>query len=181
MSRAVALALLWLLAGCDAVTLPEPLGGTPVDAAALQGAWLAETPEPQTLHVRQPEPGRLLLAWVDWRQERFVLDTGEALARRDGEQHYFSMRDPDQPDSGFLFVRYRQPAADRLELWPPQVEAFRQAVEQGQLAGRVLADRYSTRVLLTGPAEDLARFLGDAGSGQVWQTEPVRLRRLSGP
>jgi hypothetical protein len=174
--------LIWLLVGCDAVHLTAPLGETPVDAAELQGLWLTLDSEPQVVHVYQTEPGRLQLAWVERRNDRFVLETNEALVRRDGEQDYFNLPDPDLPQPAYLFARYRRDPTGELLLWLPRVETFREEVEAGRLPGRVEADKYSTQVFLTAPAADIATFLRSRDPVQLWRLDkPLRLKRLAQP
>ena len=145
-------ALAMLLAGCDAVSVDEPVGEEAValEVADWQGTWVSGEVVLMTT-VLDAAAGRVQAAWMERYEEGARLETSEGVVRRTGDWVFLSMPQPDdaEPDADaaprpeaaarYLWVRVVNDGRTAL-LWWPDAEAFRAAVRDGRLPGVIGED-----------------------------------------
>lgn len=175
-----------LLAGCEAVYSPQPLGDTAValDPAEWQGTWLA----PDTViitTVLDGEVGRLQTAWMERGPEGAKMEVVEGSIRATGEWTFANMlddkRDAEQPAAGenegetpadsepvYSWLRL-QKGQNHLTVWSPNVEQFKLFVGDGRLPGRVTDDGVVLGVLT--PAQ--LALINDPASGLLDWNNPA--------
>jgi hypothetical protein len=166
--------------GCTSVTLLQPLPATSdaTERARLEGEWIAED---QILYVRFGRDGLGQIAGVDWKDDRFRLETGEIIASQGGKHHYLSVRvrTNGEWEHHYYFVQYDFTPQGDLVLWLPDANAFEAAVRMGKLQGTVEKTKYVHNVEITSPPEVILAFLKDPGNEELFDTEdPMILGRL---
>lgn len=181
-----------LLAGCDAVYSPRPLGDTAValDPAEWQGVWLGPDMVITTT-VLDGDAGRLQTAWIERGSGGAKLEVLEGSVRATGdwvfantlEEKDESGESPDEnaesatsADSKPRYTWLRlQKSANHLTAWSPNVEQFKVFVGDGRLPGRVTDDGVELAELT--PAQ--LALINDPASGLLDWSNPAVFVRIA--
>jgi hypothetical protein len=179
-----------LLAGCEAVYSPQPLGDPAValDPAEWQGTWLA----PDTViitTVLDGEAGRLQTAWMERGPDGAKMEVVEGSIRATGDWAFANTLDEKEDaeappveaegtaadvDTGPRYTWLRlQKGENQLTAWSPNVEQFKVFVGDGRLPGRVTDDGVELAELT--PAQ--LALINDPASGLLdWSNPAVFVR-----
>ena len=142
-----------LITGCSSVMSTRPVGEAPLALVSEEwsGTW---TDSEGFLEVRvvDPEAGRIEAAWIETHDSGFELERVEVSLRSGGDAVFANVLESANDDGDaaetveggagdeaaplFAFVRVAR-EGDKLVLWWPEVEAFRELVEAGKLPGKV--------------------------------------------
>lgn len=177
-----------LIGACSSVYVPEPLGdeAVPLDPAEWQGTWISGEYVLMTT-VLDAAAGRLEAAWLERGDDGARTERFEGVVRRTGDWLFLSMIH--QPAAGvddgenstdaprppdYLWARTTS-NGDRALIWWPDPEAFRGAVESGELPGELDAEDNIHLGALT--PDQLAR-INDPGAGLLMWHDPLVLVRI---
>jgi hypothetical protein len=120
------------------VTSHQIVGETPakLEAEAWEGTWM--TPDKHVLHLRvkDADQGVIEAAWIEEKNDQFVMEANELLIRQQGDWLWANLKDEDSGD--FLFGRITQPDDERLLSWPAHAQGFAEAVRRGKLQGELV-------------------------------------------
>lgn len=151
-----------LLAGCSSVQMKEPFPVSQLseqERDQLEGIWTADG---EVVQVAFTSNGVAQLAWTEWEDEKFKMQTIPAYIAKKDETLYISLRleneTADSESTGYTFLELK-PSAKQLILWLPNVDTFKKVVESGQLKGSVEEERYSDTVLLDSPAVEILEYI----------------------
>ncbi len=168
--------VLLLLNGCSTVTSLEHVGLNSDAKAgqALSGDWTAQNGDANFAHQGD---GRVTVSIKPPKKGIPAALPFDVYLRRSGAQSFVSLVNPDDKDMpGYLFLRYRQRDDGNLEAWIPDSLFFREAIEEGRLAGEIQGSRFNRIVLITATQQELADFLAKADETQVWDMDaPIAL------
>jgi len=133
------------LAGCRSVVSDHPIGERVTDTPktlALQGHW--HNPKGNgTAQVHRRGPGRYTAVSIGEDDGEFTIQRFPFTLTKDDGAFYVNLNKAargdgsDDADDGFNFLRLIQPDPNTLLLIPPDVDYFKQAVEAGDIAGRI--------------------------------------------
>lgn len=126
------------LSSCSSVVCHQIVGSTPakLEAKAWNGTWM--TPDKHVLHLRvkEADKGVIEAAWIEEKNDQFVMETHELLIRQHGDWLWANLKDEDHGD--FLFGRITEPDDERLLSWSAHAPGFAEAVRSGKLQGEVV-------------------------------------------
>jgi hypothetical protein len=134
-------ALVVILAGCDSVWSPIPLGEAPLqlEESEWKGTWL-HADGALTVRVVDAGQGRIEVGSVEEKKGSLVLETVEIHLRKAGEWIIASFADvEDEAEGGaprYLWGRLERDG-EQVFLWWPRPAEFRRLVEAGLLPGNV--------------------------------------------
>ena len=143
----IVIVILLLAAGCRGVYATRPVGEKPLPlvAADWEGTWKNEDTTLK-LAIQDAEKGVLDLSWMEGEPQKPSLEKSAAVLLQSGDRFFASMKDREHPERElYLWGRIKKDR-DRLLIWAPDYERFKNLVEKG---------------LLPGKAEDDAVILGD--------------------
>ena len=80
----------------------------------------------------------------------------------------------------YSFARYEVTWRGDLRIWLANESAFVAAVKAGKLRGKVTSSKFGDSVTLTDTTANLAAFIAAGDASQLFETEPMSFRRLSG-
>lgn len=179
-----------VLAGCEAVYSPRPLGDTLVtlDPAEWQGTWIGPDMVIITT-VLDGAAGRLQTAWIERGPGGAKLEVVEGSVRATGDWIFANTleekEDAEAPpveadgtatgmDAGPRYTWLRlQKGQNHLTAWSPNVEQFKIFVGDGRLPGRVTDDGVVLGELT--PAQ--LALINDPASGLLdWNNPAVFVR-----
>lgn len=185
-----------LLAGCEAVFTPRPLGDAAValDPAEWQATWVGPDMVITTT-VLDAEAGVLQAAWIERGTQGATLEVVEGSIRATGEWTFANILDEKQggdqadgevrgevaaaalesaPGPRFTWVRLEK--RDRhLTVWSPNVEQFKRFVGDGRLPGEVTDDG----VVLGELTEAQVRMINDPASNLLNWADPGMFVRIA--
>jgi len=133
--------IILILAGCDAVYTPEPLGDNAVQLSVeeWQGTWLASEMVVITT-VLDKDKGRLQVAWMERGTDGVEMEVLEGSIRASGDIMFTNTRD-DNPNVG---PRYLWMVLDKSEghftVWSANLKQFKAMVADGRLPGEETDD-----------------------------------------
>ena len=176
-----------LLSGCGSVMVSQPMGERPVvlDPENWEGTWASDEIVMLTT-VLDSQAGVLQAAWLERYEEgaRFETVTGEV--RQTGDWYFLSMaheppKTDDEPETDavagppeYLWARIDNNGR-RAIIWWPDLEQFREAVQEGRIAGQVKED--SDVLLGTLDAAQIESINSPSGNLMNW-AEPLVLIRI---
>ena len=175
--------MLGSLVSCASVVSKKPIGETPAELKpeAWQGTWM--TPDKHVVHLRVKDAAKGILeaAWVEEKNEKFVMESHELLVRKHGEWLWANMHEGD--DGTYLFGRITEPDDDQILSWGANPPGFADAVRSGKLKGELMKNpegKESGSVLLEGlsDADMQAIERGDFKGAFNWE-HPLVLVKLS--
>lgn len=182
-SLAAALAALLLLSGCSTVSmttaLPHASAGDEVaDREQLEGAWECRG---APIQLRFREDGTGVFAALEWEDDRFVPEQHELVVTSVDDRRFLSVRvfeDGEWLPNRYL-AEYGLSEAGELVVWQPDVQAFADAVDRGELAGTIERAEYSTDVVLTAAPEQILAFLRDTERAELFDlSDPMTCRKI---
>lgn len=174
----LAAALAVSFSGCSAVYVAKPVGEKPhpLKPEDWNGTWAGgEDSGAITVHVTDAAKGRLAMASVKMRDNKFVLEGGTAEVRANGETLFISVRGDDDQEERYLFARIKIDGG-QVAIWCPEPEKFRAWVRSGALPGRV--DKSDDVALDALPAAKVAEFAAKNSEAFDWE-HPLMLHRIS--
>lgn len=177
--RSVAILLVLLTVGCSSVTTLSPLPAdlkTP-ELDRFRGAWQCEN---DVIHVAVRGEGVACIAGISWEDSAFAMKQGELTVTRGEHRSFFclAMYDSEIPPDQFLFLQYHFLSPDELIVWQPRIEAFRAAVDNGELTA---ADQSTdSELVLDVGSSVLLAFLDDPSRTDLFDYEqPLIFRRVT--
>ena len=171
------------LVGCSAVYLEEPIGSEVVriEEGDWEGTWVAADGDVATIGVRDADAGTLWVADVGKHGDEMKMESLTVHVRdasRGGRERLFISVEDDGAYFWGLVVRDQ----DYVVLYAPEIDRFRDMVNEGRLPGRIgdESDLAGSDVYLGKLApEHLDLILSDdAGTLFAWD-RPYVLRRVS--
>jgi len=126
-----------ILAGCDAVFTPEPLGEEVVvlNAEEWQGTWLGGDMVVVTT-VLDPDKGLLQAAWIERSESGARLEVVESSIRSSGELVFANIEDNNENvEQRYHWLRIDKEDR-RMTIWGPNLEQFKLMVADGRLPGK---------------------------------------------
>lgn len=173
-----------LVTGCDAVYTRQPIGDEPLalETAQWQGTWLNGEVVMLTT-VLDADNGKLQTAWLERGETGARMEVVVGEVRHTGERVYInSLDEPDEadesaPESGsppYYWARIRVEERT-MTVWMPRLEAFRKAVEEGRLPGRIDADE---NVVLDRLEPDHLALIDSPEANLLQWSEPLVLVRV---
>ncbi|MGV3485733.1 MAG: hypothetical protein ACO1RT_15050 [Planctomycetaceae bacterium] len=177
--RALAMCLSLLAAGCNEVTISEPVG-TPLEdheRGMLVGRWLGA--EEQVIDIRVAPDGQLFVGWMEWEEttRTFKAHTAAIEIRRAGSLVYLFLR----TEAPYGLARLEIVSASELRMYSASPSAFRDAVRSGIVAGEVLdkPDGHF-KVQIDGNAKLTRDALSSANNASLFPDDGCQvLRKLS--
>jgi hypothetical protein len=174
---------LWLISGCDSVSVPEPIG-SPVPAAELKslaGNWVNEDGE--TGELRLTKAGTLRFGGLEWDEQReeFQSQSIDLVATKCRKLRLLSLKSDDEPqEDGYGFVLYTIKDEKTLQCYVPDVSVFKKAVESGELSGTIDRDwLQKVQVRISASPDELDAFLKKSGDAACFEKKPFgTFRRL---
>jgi hypothetical protein len=167
-----------LVLGCSSVTTLHPVGKPIEDehGKTVDGTWQFED---QVYHAKYIGEGKIRFAQVEWNGERFELSEHTALLMLHQDAGYLHvMHEDDDTPPRYAFFRCIGDE-DSILLLQPNYEAFRKAVDSGQLTGEVEKDDNQKEVHLTATKEQFDAFIDKAKAGEQFDLDTVMsLRRI---
>lgn len=189
MTTVAACVLLGVVAGCESVSSPIPLG-VPVAPQAdelsnLSGTWLSD--DGHAITVRQRAGGELRIAWIEdggkGEEFEFKLRQFRGLLTLEDGGYFVNLLSADDDPSvkqRYHFMRIVGNAERMLVLQPAKVDVWRAAVEDGMLPGKVVKGEHSLDVPLSASAEQLSDFVTEANVRSLFDGDkPMILRRTT--
>lgn len=172
--RVLATLALLVLAGCESVYAPRPMGdaAVPLDES-WSGTWLADGAAVTTV-VRDAQNGRLQVAWIESGEDGLELEVLDGLVRSGAGLVFFSVKD-DETEHGYQWVVVDH-SAERVRAWSPDPEAFVAAVERGEIPGKA----FEGSVVLGELTEEHLARIADPTSGLLDWRDPLVLLRVGG-
>jgi hypothetical protein len=164
-----------LLAGCDAVFTPEPLGDDVVklDPAQWQGTWLT-TDMVVVTTVLDSDKGRLQAAWLEREENGAEMESFSGLVRSSDEIYYFNIKDSNEGvERRYHWIRV-DPADGRMTLWGPDLEQFEAAVASGRIPGKKTDDG----VVLGELEAEHMKMINDVSTGLLQWDDPAVMIRI---
>lgn len=160
------------LLGCDTVTLDGPIGEPlpRTEATAFVGRWT--NAESKVVDFRLTDAGTLTAGTLNWdsEQQKHIAKNHKVDARRVGDATYFLFSDDEQ---SFGFVRIKQTGDLVFKMYSPDAKAFRSAVEDGKLEGKITAkknDHFNVHIRVDSA---LAEKIFTAGTLEDWYGEEL--------
>lgn len=175
-------AVVLLLPSCSSVSIEEPLAATTEAELreALEGSW--SSGDGDVFRVAFDEDGSGELAYIDRQDDEFRLGKGELAAVEVDERTFLSIRieeDDEEPES-YVFAEYVITDSGDLVIWPPDVDSFKNAVEQGALEGSATTGDYGTvTVTLSSDAAAVLQFFTEHPEASDTR-EPMVSRKIRG-
>jgi hypothetical protein len=189
-----------VLAGCEAVYTPQPLGDEAVtlDPAEWQGTWLAPDMVITTT-VLDGAAGRLQAAWIERGTAGATLEIVEGSVRASGDWTFANILDETESEPPAEAPGGAEPAAEgaaqvagqgigpryvwlrvekgenHLTLWSPNVEQFKILVGDGRLPGRVTDDGVELGEL----TPEQLRMINDPASNLLNWADPAVFVRIA--
>ncbi len=182
-SHAAAFAVLLLLSGCSTVSmttaLPHASSASEVaDREQLEGAWACGG---AVIQLRFREDGTGVFAAMEWEDEQFVPEQHELVVTPVDARRFLSVRvyeDGEWLPNHYL-VEYGLGEAGELVVWQPDVQAFVEAVDRGDLAGTIERGEYSTDVILAAAPEHIMAFLSRAERAALFDlSDPMTCTKI---
>jgi hypothetical protein len=177
------------LSGCTTVMSTQPVGETPMVLVAEEWEGTrSDTEDFLEMRVIDAEGGRLEAAWIEGREDGFELERIEVVVRRSGDAIFGNALEEadaeDEPggkaeaETLYAFFRLARDG-EKLVIWWPEADAFRELVESGTLPGRVTEGK--DVVLETLSAEQLALLSSNESAYLYGWKEPGVLFRPGRP
>lgn len=170
----------FLLSGCAAVYVPEPLGQEAVKLDdSWSGSWLHDDAIIRT-RVADADEGRLDVAWIEQKDGHTKLESFTAIIRsRDG--HVFaSIRDKDS-DHGYFWLLVDKRSPNEAVIWSANAKQFRSLISEGKIEGKILhpeSEHNNNVVLKEMPGDLLDRVTEPSANLLLWQ-EPMFMVRVT--
>ncbi|MDF7801843.1 hypothetical protein P4C99_20360 [Pontiellaceae bacterium B1224] len=176
MKSAITILCVLLLAGCSSVQMKEPFPVSDLseeERNQLEGTWNVDD---EVLQVAFTSNGVAHVAWMEWKDEAFQLKSFPVYVTKQDETLYISLRIEDETADGYSFFELK-PSDTKLIIWPPDVEFFKQLVENGTLEGKIEEDKYSDAVLLNALAVEILELISTNTAAFDYK-EPAIFQRL---
>lgn len=126
------------LSSCASVVSKQAIGETPAELKAedWEGAWM--TPDKHVVHLRVKDAAKGVLeaAYIEEKNDKFVMESHDLLVRKHGEWLWVNMKEGD--DGTFLFGRITEPDDDQILAWSAHPPGFADAVRSGKLKGELM-------------------------------------------
>lgn len=170
------------IAGCDSVTMRQPLSAEPqpIDREQFEGSWRIDGPA--ILHIRFGDDGVGRLAYLEWEDGEFRVRRGQMIVTEGREHNFLSVRFQEDGKWGeYHLAQYRFTPQGDLIVWLPHISSFVDAVEGERLAGEIERGRHATHVTLTGDPEEILRFINDPDKMRIFSyRNPIVVKKLAG-
>lgn len=190
-ARRIAAALVIVAAsGCSVVTIDAPVGEqlTSQEKQAFVGVWRDPDSDSSPGEFRLASDGRIVIGSLKWdeQQQTFQAESTPLELRKLGGQTYLYSPAGKSNSGQFFFARVEL-TRDRkkLQIYTPQPEKFRAAVESGALPGRVETseskDEKKASFAVHLSAEDAAtrEFLASLNWRDYFAEKPVVMLRMT--
>jgi hypothetical protein len=171
------------LASCASVVSKTVIGDKPAELKAedWEGTWMS--PDKHVVHIRVKDAanGVLEVAWIEEKNEHFVLESHEMIIREHGNWLWTNLKEGD--GGTYLFGRVSKPKDDQILGWSASAPGFVEAVRGAKIKGELMKKPDGTEsgsVLLEGLGEaDLdAIQKGEIKDLFVWD-HPLVLMKVS--
>ena len=172
-----------MLVSCASVVSKTAIGDTPAELKAedWEGTWM--TPDKHVVHLRVKDAAKGVLeaAYIEEKNEKFVMESYELLIRKHGDWLWASMKEGD--DGTYFFGRMAEPDNEQILAWSANPPGFAGAVRNGKLKGELLTNpdgKESGSVLLEGltDADMQAIERGEIKDAFAWD-HPLVLVKLT--
>jgi hypothetical protein len=139
--RIFLLTLTLLLAACDGVFTPTPLGENPLslDPVEWQGTWLASDMVVTTT-VMDSDKGLLQVAWIERGVGGASLEIIEGSMRFSGDLIFANVRDDNENAGARYLWLMIDKSGNSFTVWSPNLGQFKQAIKSGKLPGKETED-----------------------------------------
>jgi len=166
-------------AGCSSVSSMHPVGVADAELGErLTGTWEANG---ESVHIHHIADGVIRIAGVQWKDNAFKLSEFTATVTRNKLVGYVNLWHEGKEDepTTYSFMRILSVDDEHLVVVGPEVGAFKQAVNDGDLKGTVTERENSTSVVLKGEKGELDDYILPSRAGQQFSlSSPMVLRRL---
>lgn len=126
------------MTSCSSVVSKNLIGSTPaeLDSEEWEGTWM--TPDKHVVHLRVKDSAKGVLeaAYIEEKNDKFVMESHELLVRKHGDWLWVNMKEGD--DGTFLFGRITEPDDDQILAWSANPPGFADAVRSGKLKGELM-------------------------------------------
>lgn len=172
-----------LLAGCDSVSVREPLGER-LDSSehrALVGIW--SFGDSNQLRVRQDAAGELVGGALNWDEKvgRFKVSNVDIVATQLGEYKIVFTRDADNPDrkDAWTFVRCEFVGEEKLNIYGVKARVFQAAVDDGKLKGTTTPRNKNFDTKISSSKAEVEAFISEVGLTNLFFPDPITLKRIA--
>ena len=134
MKHLVAFLLLALITSCSSVVSKFPVGleDHSIIADEWNGTWFNEN-ETIKIHVMDESKGIIALAWIEHNQKGFKFESMTCQIKRGKEWLYANVLEiPNEKVDGYYWGKLKK-ENNKILLWLPSAEAFREAAEAKQI------------------------------------------------
>lgn len=173
------------LTGCSGVAIDQPVGDrlTAEQREEFAGVWVSVQGDPETVEIRAAEDGRLILGHLKWNEkgQEFQADSQAIEPRRLGGQTFLYFQ-PDGKVDEFGFVQVLLKPKGSMEIYLPDPDSFRSAVDSGTLPGRVEVsekNKQQFKVQLQAESSATRRFLSSSDWRKHYRKDPLVMRKLT--
>lgn len=179
----LAAAVISMMTSCTSVVSKTAVGSSPaeLDAEKWEGTWMTPDKHVVLLRVKDAAKGLIEVAWVEVKNDSFVMESHELHVRQHGGWLWANMKEGD--GGTFLFGRISEPDDDQILGWVANPPAFAEAVRSGTLKGELMKKpdgKESGSVLLEGLTEANLDVIqsGAVKDAFVWD-RPLVLMKLT--
>ena len=171
--------LFWIMAatitGCGYVYTTQPVGERPslIETGDWEGTWINED-KFITITVLDETKGLLRLSWIEKDQGQLKLESSNLHLLESGDWIFASIPDKDNPKQ-YLWGRIKQDER-QVVVWVPDLEKFKDLVEEGKLPGRI----DNKNVMLGNLTSDHLKLITSETEDILFEwDEPIIFRRFS--
>lgn len=174
-----------LLCNCSSVSTPYPLTNSPeaIDKEKFEGSWIFDD-KGQVLQVKFDDKNVAHIAGLQWENDDFEIGKMEMVLIEGNDHKFMSLRAEEEGEwlEEYYFYQYKFTDQGDLILWPPNMEGFEHAIEQGLLNGGIKKGKYSTSIAITSDASILLKVLnGPDNSKLLDYKNPTILKKTASP
>lgn len=148
-----------MVAGCSSVLMKEPFPDstlTEQQKTELTGRWRIDD---DVVSLAFASNGVPWLAMVEWKDDRFQLNTYQLHFTRRGDALYLSMPvEPNGEKGGYYFAEIKA-GGGNITVWSPSVAAFEGLLKIGSLKGSVKTTGHAKEISLETPAQEILELI----------------------
>ncbi|MCF7816620.1 MAG: hypothetical protein K9M54_01960 [Kiritimatiellales bacterium] len=148
-----------VVAGCSNVLMKEPFPDstlTEQQKTELTGRWRIDD---DVVSLAFTSNGIPWLAMVEWKDDRFQLNTYQLHFTKHGDALYLSMpAEPNETTNGYYFAEIKV-GGQGITVWSPSVAAFEGLVKAGTLKGNVKTSGHAKEISLDTPAQEILELI----------------------
>lgn len=170
------------IAGCDSVTMWQPLSADPqpIDREQFEGAWRLNGAA--SFNIRFGDDGLGRIAFLEWQDGEFLMRRGQMIVTEGKAHNFLSVRfEEDGQWSAYHLAQYRFTPQGELILWLPNIKIFEEAVEGDRLQGVIERGRRATNVMLTNEPAKILEFVDDPDNLTLFNyRNPIVMKKVAG-